>query len=76
MRRASPSRSTPVQEPQATEAHRFGERLCCRTDVEWAAAQADDTLAALVIKYVSRPDDSVFPAFTPLIVSGVKSIWL
>lgn len=39
-------------EDGSSAAHRFGEKLCQRSDIEWAAAQQDDPLARSVMSYV------------------------
>ena len=38
-------------------AHRFGETLCQRRDVEWASAQQEDPLARASIRYVQHEND-------------------
>ncbi|CAB1118926.1 unnamed protein product [Ectocarpus sp. CCAP 1310/34] len=53
-RRAPRAGTIPVPESQAAAASRYGEKFNHKTDLEWAAAQADDPLAATVIKRAHR----------------------
>ncbi|CAN0328969.1 unnamed protein product, partial [Scytosiphon promiscuus] len=50
-----------IPEQQAAAACAFGTTFCSKTDLEWAAAQAQDPMAFNVIKYVSDPDTFAFP---------------
>ena len=47
-------------------APRLGEKLCQRSDLEWAAAQRDDPLASAAIRYVQTESEDSAPAFVRL----------
>ena len=43
--------------------HRFGEKLCQRSDVEWAAAQLEDPLTSIAMRHVETECEDSAPAF-------------
>ena len=45
-------------------AHRFGDTLCQRRDVEWASAQQEDPLARASIRYVQHENDGSTEIFS------------
>ena len=55
------SKSVSVDRPDA--AHRYGEKLCQRSDVEWATGQREDPLASAAMRYVKTESEDSAPAF-------------
>ena len=50
---------------RSNAAHRFGEKLCQRSDVEWAAVQREHPLASAAMRYVETESEVSAPASVP-----------
>ena len=57
--------SKSVSVDRSDAAHRFGEKLCQRSDVEWAAVQREHPLASAAMRYVETESEVSAPASVP-----------